>query len=492
MKKFMLLLEAKMAIVMSRNVLFCALSAMISLINPMITHADSQGPNVLHIEISFGGGYYAKSVPAKGWGTEGETRIFKVGKKKDVLIAKYPWYAAHLYLEPADDGIDVVRPGVWARGTEASSDDLAMEFYKNDKWLKRYSNLDLAGDPGNVTRSISHYSVIREYRGFRFENGLTVFGITLIDGRQLDFSADTGEIINPPEAESNHADRYVQTVTVGNNQLLGLKVLNEADDSWNIEVEYNYDPQGEDWANLQAGLLRDGAYVPFTGFVPAQLYAGQHKAVIAMSATGDAPDCFTSDAIEITMYRKKGYAFLPDLAKRVFPYEKSWRHVLSGAAFPETDPGTGFGYGRIRQVRIANETNDLLELAVDYIYDPQGSRFAELAAGTYLDPSSPSHDKQIPVRLKPGFNTATLKIERSLMAPAEYKTDRIRIVITGNFLSDKPEERLFIGETFVYPKTWSQSPIPGSPPPLIGQVLEREGKGSEEVQGKCPGVEKKD
>ena len=469
---------------MRRVVTRIILSAFILLIVPIPAHADSEAPNFPNVRISRHGTHYSKSIPSEPWGTKGKTRIFRVGKKKkDVLIQQYAWYAPDIYLEPAEDGIYVVRPGPWARGREASAEDLAIEFYKNDRLLKRYSTLDLSGDPGNVSPTFSHYTVIQAFQGFRYEEGLTVFGIILTDGRPLHFNADTGEIINPLRDER----RYDQTVQVGNNLLLGLKVVNETDEALDIEVEYNYDPQEEDWANLSADLLRKGGNTPFTGFVPARLVPGKNKALIPISLNGSAPDCFTTDEIEVTMYRKKGYAFLPDLAKRLFPYEKTWARSPEQTNVQKFDPdaGTGSGYARIGAVRVIRETNDALDLEVHYVYDPQESRLAQLSAGTYLEPGSPNHNKQIPVRLEPGFKPAVLKIERSPMAPVEYKTDRIIVVITGNYLSDQPDDHLFVSETFLYPKIWSQFPIAGQPSALSGQPLPRLKKGKEISKRNC-------
>jgi hypothetical protein len=461
---------------------FITFSALVFWINLVTVQADSEAPNLPNIQISRQGGYYSKSIPAEFTGTKGRTRIFRVEKKRDVLIQKYAWYAPRLYLEPAEDGIYVVRPGQWPRGLEASSGDMAIEFYKNDLLLKNYSTLELAGDPGNVHTTFSHYEVIKEYLGFRREEGLTTFGITLVDGRSLDFNADTGEMIMPLVDRTDE-----QKVSIGSNALFGFKVINETAHSLDIEIEYNYDPQEEDWANLSAGLWHKGLRLPFTGFVPARLVPGKNTARIAMSLSGQAPECFVSDKIEVTMYRKKGYEFLPNLTTRLFLYEKFWARGPEATNLTEKgpEPGASPGYGRIGEVRVVRETNDLLELEVHYVYDPQQSRFAELSAGTYLEEGSPNHDKQIPVLLKPGFNATLLKIERSPMAPVQYETNRIGIVMAGNFLSDQLNDRMLVSETFVYPKTWSQSFMAGLSTAPIGQPLPREGKGSSDMKRNC-------
>ncbi len=303
---------------------------------------------------------------------------------------------------------------------------------------------------------------------------------------------DFSEIKGPdiPHAAASAIEknpRYEPKVLVANNQIFSMKVSKSTNTALDLEIDYNYDPQGEDWANLSAGLLYHGNNLGFTGFVPARLVPGRHTTILAMTSTDEAPDCFVADEIEIKMYRKKGYEFLPDLAQTIFPHEKVWRKDPEPLAEKTVAPnnlttwwnnflakwntradhpldigaekGLGPGYARIGEVRVSRESHDTLELEVHYVYDPQQSRFAELLARTYLAPYSPDHIRNLGVRLKPGFNTTIVKIERSVMAPVEFKTDKIRMVIIGNFLTAQEDHRLAVYETFTYPKTWSKFPV---------------------------------
>ena len=80
------------------------------------------------------------------------------------MLATYDWFSQEIHLNchvmrNGVPGVSVVRFGPWARGHEASDDDLAVAFYFNGKKMASYSNLDIAGTPGNVDASVSHYGV---------------------------------------------------------------------------------------------------------------------------------------------------------------------------------------------------------------------------------------------------------------------------------------------------------------------------------------------
>ena len=83
--------------------------------------------------------------------------------------------------------------GTRLRGQRANDADLALAFYMDGKLIKRYSTLDLAGRPENVSPSESHYLVISEVLGFRRgkSNDYT-FSIRLINGRSMIFDPATG------------------------------------------------------------------------------------------------------------------------------------------------------------------------------------------------------------------------------------------------------------------------------------------------------------
>lgn len=135
--------------------------------------ADDEASNRPRVVASEHGNCYAKSVPSTSYGNEGQTRIYVVESDADMLAATFDWYANRLRLEcnVADasgvTAISVVEFGPWARGQEASDDVLALAFYWNGRLLRRYSTLDIAGRPSNVSASISHYSAIEEVLGYQ-------------------------------------------------------------------------------------------------------------------------------------------------------------------------------------------------------------------------------------------------------------------------------------------------------------------------------------
>ena len=90
--------------------------------------------------------------------------------------------------------------GPWARGHTASDDVLAIAFHFNGKTVRKYSTLDVAGKPDNVSPSVSHYMVIEDVLGFRRTTGNEyVFEVTTVDGRLLAFDPITGDLLNESE-----------------------------------------------------------------------------------------------------------------------------------------------------------------------------------------------------------------------------------------------------------------------------------------------------
>jgi len=162
-------------------------------------HADEEAANKPMVftgimQGDLNNGCYAKSVPAATWGMAGTTQVYAVRKGKDRLVARFPWYARKLYLQcrRGSDGaitVTIVRFGPWQRGRQASKDHFAIGFYENGRVLATYSTLDLAGRPGNVEVSVSHYRLIRKIVGFADPE---LFRIVLTDGRSLAFDLRTG------------------------------------------------------------------------------------------------------------------------------------------------------------------------------------------------------------------------------------------------------------------------------------------------------------
>lgn len=144
---------------------------------------------------------FAKSVPYGPYGSAGRTDVFTVDNGGGRVIARYDWYSRNIYLDcrgsGRETGVDwVIQYGPWARGQRASAHDLAIAFYDQDKLVRQYSTLDLAGKEDNVAASVSHYEVIAETLGVRWnEGGHYVLSVRTHDGRVLSFDAKTGRQI---------------------------------------------------------------------------------------------------------------------------------------------------------------------------------------------------------------------------------------------------------------------------------------------------------
>ncbi|MCH8823030.1 MAG: hypothetical protein IH984_05925 [Planctomycetes bacterium] len=128
--------------------------------------ADREGLNRTRVFASSSGYIYARSEPRDNHGTVGVTKIYRVAAG-DQLICEFPWYTRQLYLYQLGSDVAIVRKGLWPRGRKANPDSLSLEFYLNDKLLKRYSTLDIAVGPDNVFASVSHHRVISRIHGFR-------------------------------------------------------------------------------------------------------------------------------------------------------------------------------------------------------------------------------------------------------------------------------------------------------------------------------------
>ncbi len=167
-------------------------------------HADDEASNIPYVKTDRWGRCYAKSVPAESYGSKGTTRIFAVAPGNDTIIDTFDWYSGEIYLECATGhaneqvGTSVVQIGPWARGREASVGHLALAFYFRGRLVRRYSTLDLMGSPGNVSRSVSHYTVIKQANDYRQrESNFSAFEILTVDGRLISFDPTTGAIVTP-------------------------------------------------------------------------------------------------------------------------------------------------------------------------------------------------------------------------------------------------------------------------------------------------------
>ena len=169
---------------------------MIIVIGAGSVRADEEVSNVAYVKSSKFGRSYAKCVPAENSGSKGETSVYIVREKEDQLESSYSWYSQDIYLQELSGGISVVRMGPWARGGEAKREDLAIGFYFSGKPLKEYSTLDIAGTPGNVNTSRSHYTVFKTVIGYReLENSSYAFDTVFRAGKIISFDVRTGEIL---------------------------------------------------------------------------------------------------------------------------------------------------------------------------------------------------------------------------------------------------------------------------------------------------------
>ncbi len=133
-------------------------------------NVDRPAPNRTCVFASSSGRIYARSEPRDYHGTVGVTKIYRAGS--DSLICEFPWYTSQLYLHQLGSDVAIVRRGLWPQGRKANSGSLALEFYLNDQLLKRYSTLDIAVVPDNVSDSVSHHRVFGLIHGFRVRDPL--------------------------------------------------------------------------------------------------------------------------------------------------------------------------------------------------------------------------------------------------------------------------------------------------------------------------------
>jgi hypothetical protein len=187
---------------MNRHLITYCCGFLLLLWSSSFLHADSESGNWPFVAAAttdgttWHGGYYAKCVPTSIFGTDGETRIYRVEKDQDVLVHTYDWYSPRIYLSGVVKKVSVVRFGCWNRGYRANTNDLALAFYYDGKLLKWYSTLDIAGRADNVQPSTSHYTWCGKVAGYGHIARSYGFTIETIDGRTLCFDVRTGELVN--------------------------------------------------------------------------------------------------------------------------------------------------------------------------------------------------------------------------------------------------------------------------------------------------------
>jgi hypothetical protein len=168
--------------------------------------ADDEAPNIPYVKSDTWGRCYAKAVPEAIYGpTKGTTRVYEVTKDKDVLLHTYDWYRPEIHLQcnmvggKGGQGLSMAQMGRWPSGSKASHQDDGITFWFSGKLLKRYSTLDLAGTPDNVSRSRSHYRIVDKVLGYRWiTSNDYAFDVRLHDGRTLSFNPVTGARLPAP------------------------------------------------------------------------------------------------------------------------------------------------------------------------------------------------------------------------------------------------------------------------------------------------------
>jgi hypothetical protein len=165
--------------------------------------ADQEASNTPFIRADQWGRCYAKAVPSESYGAKGTTKVYMVQPGDDALLYTFDWYSNNIYLQcvvgrPNEQiGLSLVRFGPWARGRDASTEDVALAFYFRGQLVRQYSTLDIAESAANVSRSRSHYSVIKTVYGYRPQRStFSTFEVLTADGRRLVFDPTTGAILS--------------------------------------------------------------------------------------------------------------------------------------------------------------------------------------------------------------------------------------------------------------------------------------------------------
>lgn len=183
---------------MNRPVTLCCTAIFGLMLLAAPAHADEEASNTPRVFTDEWGGCYAKSVPDDYHGQDGTTRVYAVQEGDDKLIATHDWYTQRIDMlcnvcADGTCGPVLVRHGPWARGHDPNDKDLALAFYHGDTLKKRYSTLDIAKNRTNASMSVSHYTVISQYKGFSHtQSGEKRYTIVTHDGRELTFDAATG------------------------------------------------------------------------------------------------------------------------------------------------------------------------------------------------------------------------------------------------------------------------------------------------------------
>ena len=162
-------------------------------------------PNDLYIVAD--GAYYAKCIPETLYESreKGKTLIYIARKDKDLLEYTFNWYSPKLCIGWCGF-ISVVRFGPCYQGVKATTNDLALAFYKGRDMVAQYSIWDILENKSNDVQKALDYGIFKDVTGFvRIfkKDGKNIlnykpnigFEVILYNNKKILFNARTGKEI---------------------------------------------------------------------------------------------------------------------------------------------------------------------------------------------------------------------------------------------------------------------------------------------------------
>jgi len=170
--------------------------------------ADRPVAPFAYVTAGFGGTVYYKMMPdPSGNWNEGHGVAYRVRAdgSDEELWRTAGWYSFEVFI--SSDGNYLVAMGPWNTGSEPSTKDLAIAFYRKGKLLREYSTAELVKDKGRVKATVNHYMwLARDVRKTdpniaEPESDLRLFWdntfrLTTCEGIVYYFDATTGDIKN--------------------------------------------------------------------------------------------------------------------------------------------------------------------------------------------------------------------------------------------------------------------------------------------------------
>ena len=143
--------------------------------------ADSEAPNKKVIFYSPDKEIMVISTPEdKFIQNKGVTKVFKNNKE----LFKFNWYSRDIYVINLEDTIYTIRFAQWHRG-EVNKDAMVFEIYKNDVLLKSYKVSDILENINDAERSVSHFRVVKEIKGFINTGKKVLFSIINTENKEI-------------------------------------------------------------------------------------------------------------------------------------------------------------------------------------------------------------------------------------------------------------------------------------------------------------------